>query len=196
MSQLQEIFFILSYFLPSSAWDFAKSLDFQFPVFSGFICITRVLFQFLALGTHFGKVFLLDIQGNITQKFEIVSTLIHTKHIMMQYFRHTGTCGTCTSIHITNINITLRLSSVQNNQKLFEQFLILSCLFLFVCVQHYASKLINTSSSLSVVLIEIIEHHTSHIIYIQLLTLTETFVISSELCFCWTEPKVTNFRNT
>uniref|UniRef100_A0A668V6M5 Vacuolar protein sorting-associated protein 41 homolog n=1 Tax=Oreochromis aureus TaxID=47969 RepID=A0A668V6M5_OREAU len=28
--------------------------------------------SFLALGTHFGKVFLLDIQGNITQKFEIV----------------------------------------------------------------------------------------------------------------------------
>uniref|UniRef100_A0A665WJ15 Vacuolar protein sorting-associated protein 41 homolog n=1 Tax=Echeneis naucrates TaxID=173247 RepID=A0A665WJ15_ECHNA len=27
---------------------------------------------FLALGTHFGKVFLLDIQGNVTQKFEIV----------------------------------------------------------------------------------------------------------------------------
>uniref|UniRef100_A0A8C7TRD5 Vacuolar protein sorting-associated protein 41 homolog n=1 Tax=Oncorhynchus mykiss TaxID=8022 RepID=A0A8C7TRD5_ONCMY len=27
---------------------------------------------FLALGTHFGKVFLLDIQGNLTQKFEIV----------------------------------------------------------------------------------------------------------------------------
>uniref|UniRef100_A0A672GL90 Vacuolar protein sorting-associated protein 41 homolog n=1 Tax=Salarias fasciatus TaxID=181472 RepID=A0A672GL90_SALFA len=30
---------------------------------------------FLALGTHFGKVFLLDIQGNVTQKFEIVSIL-------------------------------------------------------------------------------------------------------------------------
>uniref|UniRef100_A0A4W6CQ03 Vacuolar protein sorting-associated protein 41 homolog n=1 Tax=Lates calcarifer TaxID=8187 RepID=A0A4W6CQ03_LATCA len=27
---------------------------------------------FLALGTHFGKVFLLDIQGNVTQRFEIV----------------------------------------------------------------------------------------------------------------------------
>uniref|UniRef100_A0A4W4ETP2 Vacuolar protein sorting-associated protein 41 homolog n=1 Tax=Electrophorus electricus TaxID=8005 RepID=A0A4W4ETP2_ELEEL len=27
---------------------------------------------FLALGTHFGKVFLLDIQGNVTQKYEIV----------------------------------------------------------------------------------------------------------------------------
>lgn len=42
---------------------------------SGLIYITFVSFQFLALGTHFGKVFLLDIQGNITQKFEIVSTL-------------------------------------------------------------------------------------------------------------------------
>uniref|UniRef100_A0AAR2J862 Vacuolar protein sorting-associated protein 41 homolog n=1 Tax=Pygocentrus nattereri TaxID=42514 RepID=A0AAR2J862_PYGNA len=29
--------------------------------------------KFLALGTHFGKVFLLDIQGNVTQKYEIVS---------------------------------------------------------------------------------------------------------------------------
>uniref|UniRef100_A0A8C1XK74 Vacuolar protein sorting-associated protein 41 homolog n=1 Tax=Cyprinus carpio TaxID=7962 RepID=A0A8C1XK74_CYPCA len=28
--------------------------------------------HFLALGTHFGKVYLLDIQGNVTQKFEIV----------------------------------------------------------------------------------------------------------------------------
>ncbi|XP_041103206.1 vacuolar protein sorting-associated protein 41 homolog isoform X1 [Polyodon spathula] len=27
--------------------------------------------KFLALGTHFGKVFLLDIQGNVTQKFDI-----------------------------------------------------------------------------------------------------------------------------
>lgn len=37
--------------------------------------IVLVSFQFLALGTHFGKVFLLDIQGNVTQKFEIVSPL-------------------------------------------------------------------------------------------------------------------------
>ena len=40
-------------------------------------------FQFLALGTHFGKVFLLDIQGNVTQKFEIVSSrsrLFESKH--------------------------------------------------------------------------------------------------------------------
>uniref|UniRef100_A0A8C2H3E9 Vacuolar protein sorting-associated protein 41 homolog n=1 Tax=Cyprinus carpio TaxID=7962 RepID=A0A8C2H3E9_CYPCA len=29
--------------------------------------------KFLALGTHFGKVYLLDIQGNVTQKFEIAS---------------------------------------------------------------------------------------------------------------------------
>lgn len=34
-----------------------------------------VSFQFLALGTHFGKVFLLDVQGNETQKFEVVSRL-------------------------------------------------------------------------------------------------------------------------
>uniref|UniRef100_A0AAY4C312 Vacuolar protein sorting-associated protein 41 homolog n=1 Tax=Denticeps clupeoides TaxID=299321 RepID=A0AAY4C312_9TELE len=35
-------------------------------------CILPFNYQFLALGTHFGKVFLLDIQGNVTQKFEIV----------------------------------------------------------------------------------------------------------------------------
>uniref|UniRef100_A0A4W4EV85 Vacuolar protein sorting-associated protein 41 homolog n=1 Tax=Electrophorus electricus TaxID=8005 RepID=A0A4W4EV85_ELEEL len=32
---------------------------------------------FLALGTHFGKVFLLDIQGNVTQKYEISSVKIN-----------------------------------------------------------------------------------------------------------------------
>ncbi|KAG7267052.1 hypothetical protein CRUP_026295 [Coryphaenoides rupestris] len=33
--------------------------------------------KFLALGTHFGKVFLLDVQGNVTQKFEISSVKIN-----------------------------------------------------------------------------------------------------------------------
>uniref|UniRef100_A0A4W4EUA8 Vacuolar protein sorting-associated protein 41 homolog n=1 Tax=Electrophorus electricus TaxID=8005 RepID=A0A4W4EUA8_ELEEL len=33
--------------------------------------------KFLALGTHFGKVFLLDIQGNVTQKYEISSVKIN-----------------------------------------------------------------------------------------------------------------------
>lgn len=33
--------------------------------------------KFLALGTHFGKVFLLDVQGNITQKFDISSVKIN-----------------------------------------------------------------------------------------------------------------------
>uniref|UniRef100_A0A673FWU6 Vacuolar protein sorting-associated protein 41 homolog n=1 Tax=Sinocyclocheilus rhinocerous TaxID=307959 RepID=A0A673FWU6_9TELE len=33
--------------------------------------------KFLALGTHFGKVYLLDIQGNVTQKFEISSVKIN-----------------------------------------------------------------------------------------------------------------------
>uniref|UniRef100_A0A8C8GF91 Vacuolar protein sorting-associated protein 41 homolog n=1 Tax=Oncorhynchus tshawytscha TaxID=74940 RepID=A0A8C8GF91_ONCTS len=37
--------------------------------------------HFLALGTHFGKVFLLDIQGNVTQKFEIVSTPHNPKRV-------------------------------------------------------------------------------------------------------------------
>ncbi|KAJ3615411.1 hypothetical protein NHX12_016776, partial [Muraenolepis orangiensis] len=33
--------------------------------------------KFLALGTHFGKVFLLDVQGNVTQKFDISSVKIN-----------------------------------------------------------------------------------------------------------------------
>ncbi|MEQ2258288.1 Vacuolar protein sorting-associated protein 41, partial [Xenotaenia resolanae] len=33
--------------------------------------------KFLALGTHFGKVFLLDIQGNATQKYEVSSVKIN-----------------------------------------------------------------------------------------------------------------------
>lgn len=37
--------------------------------------ILFVSLQFLALGTHFGKVFLLDIQGNVIQNFEVVSML-------------------------------------------------------------------------------------------------------------------------
>ena len=28
--------------------------------------------KFLALGTHYGKVYLLDVQGNITQKFDVI----------------------------------------------------------------------------------------------------------------------------
>lgn len=74
--QIQEIFFLSSptavintrFFFFWKIWNW-------FQVSSGLIYITFVSFQFLALGTHFGKVFLLDIQGNITQKFEIVSTL-------------------------------------------------------------------------------------------------------------------------
>lgn len=53
--------------------------------------IVFVSFQFLALGTHFGKVFLLDIQGNQTQKFEIVSTLkfLHWLMCMLAAFQKT-----------------------------------------------------------------------------------------------------------
>uniref|UniRef100_A0A8C2SAX8 Vps41 beta-propeller domain-containing protein n=1 Tax=Capra hircus TaxID=9925 RepID=A0A8C2SAX8_CAPHI len=29
--------------------------------------------KFLALGTHYGKVYLLDVQGNITQKFDVIN---------------------------------------------------------------------------------------------------------------------------
>ncbi|KAG8139503.1 hypothetical protein E2320_002268, partial [Naja naja] len=38
--------------------------------------------KFLALGTHYGKVYLLDVQGNITQKFDIVSTNYFTIRLL------------------------------------------------------------------------------------------------------------------
>uniref|UniRef100_A0A5F8HDC8 VPS41 subunit of HOPS complex n=1 Tax=Monodelphis domestica TaxID=13616 RepID=A0A5F8HDC8_MONDO len=37
--------------------------------------------KFLALGTHYGKVYLLDVQGNITQKFDIVSIRKYEKRL-------------------------------------------------------------------------------------------------------------------
>uniref|UniRef100_A0A8C9G6G6 Vacuolar protein sorting-associated protein 41 homolog n=1 Tax=Pavo cristatus TaxID=9049 RepID=A0A8C9G6G6_PAVCR len=37
---------------------------------------------FLALGTHYGKVYLLDVQGNITQKFDVVSMALFTPHLL------------------------------------------------------------------------------------------------------------------
>uniref|UniRef100_A0A8C7R302 Vacuolar protein sorting-associated protein 41 homolog n=1 Tax=Oncorhynchus mykiss TaxID=8022 RepID=A0A8C7R302_ONCMY len=49
-------------------------------------------FQFLALGTHFGKVFLLDIQGNVTQKFEISPVRIN-QISLDESGEHVGICS-------------------------------------------------------------------------------------------------------
>uniref|UniRef100_A0A674CUY6 Vacuolar protein sorting-associated protein 41 homolog n=1 Tax=Salmo trutta TaxID=8032 RepID=A0A674CUY6_SALTR len=72
---------------------------------------------FLALGTHFGKVFLLDIQGNVTQKFEIVSTPHNPKKESLALSVKASDTGLfcCCIIHtkqrITNVlrdNVSLR----------------------------------------------------------------------------------------
>uniref|UniRef100_A0AAY4C2X2 Vacuolar protein sorting-associated protein 41 homolog n=1 Tax=Denticeps clupeoides TaxID=299321 RepID=A0AAY4C2X2_9TELE len=47
---------------------------------------------FLALGTHFGKVFLLDIQGNVTQKFEISPVKIN-QISLDEDGEHVGVCS-------------------------------------------------------------------------------------------------------
>lgn len=72
----------------------------------GVIYIAFVPFQFLALGTHFGKVFLLDIQGNVTQKFEIVSTLksIEIDNNVIKCIRYTSAWD-CSAMLGTNANI-------------------------------------------------------------------------------------------
>lgn len=72
--QLHKVFFFILFHSLHQHKIFSKILN-LFQVAPGLIYITFVCFQFLALGTHFGKVFLLDIQGNVTQKFEIVSRL-------------------------------------------------------------------------------------------------------------------------
>uniref|UniRef100_A0A671K9V8 Vacuolar protein sorting-associated protein 41 homolog n=1 Tax=Sinocyclocheilus anshuiensis TaxID=1608454 RepID=A0A671K9V8_9TELE len=41
---------------------------------------------FLALGTHFGKVYLLDIQGNVTQKFEISLTFLCCTYLCSVFY--------------------------------------------------------------------------------------------------------------
>uniref|UniRef100_A0A8C8GDY0 Vacuolar protein sorting-associated protein 41 homolog n=1 Tax=Oncorhynchus tshawytscha TaxID=74940 RepID=A0A8C8GDY0_ONCTS len=48
--------------------------------------------HFLALGTHFGKVFLLDIQGNVTQKFEISPVRIN-QISLDESGEHVGICS-------------------------------------------------------------------------------------------------------
>uniref|UniRef100_A0A8C8G3E8 Vacuolar protein sorting-associated protein 41 homolog n=1 Tax=Oncorhynchus tshawytscha TaxID=74940 RepID=A0A8C8G3E8_ONCTS len=48
--------------------------------------------KFLALGTHFGKVFLLDIQGNLTQKFEISPVKIN-QISLDESGEHMGICS-------------------------------------------------------------------------------------------------------
>uniref|UniRef100_A0A8D2NZT3 Vacuolar protein sorting-associated protein 41 homolog n=1 Tax=Zosterops lateralis melanops TaxID=1220523 RepID=A0A8D2NZT3_ZOSLA len=53
--------------------------------------------KFLALGTHYGKVYLLDVQGNITQKFDVVSiTLLRT---------HLQGCKTASPVKINQISL-------------------------------------------------------------------------------------------
>lgn len=78
--QLQEVFYLFIFYplpQPSSAQELFSlhNLELVSCVFWFNLHYIIVPSQFLALGTHFGKVFLLDIQGNVTQKFEIVSTL-------------------------------------------------------------------------------------------------------------------------
>uniref|UniRef100_A0A8C7TQJ9 VPS41 subunit of HOPS complex n=1 Tax=Oncorhynchus mykiss TaxID=8022 RepID=A0A8C7TQJ9_ONCMY len=53
------------------------------------LCLTC---SFLALGTHFGKVFLLDIQGNLTQKFEISPVKIN-QISLDESGEHMGICS-------------------------------------------------------------------------------------------------------
>uniref|UniRef100_A0A8C9T983 Vacuolar protein sorting-associated protein 41 homolog n=1 Tax=Scleropages formosus TaxID=113540 RepID=A0A8C9T983_SCLFO len=48
--------------------------------------------KFLALGTHFGKVYLLDVQGNVTQKFEISSVKIN-QISLDEGGEHVGICS-------------------------------------------------------------------------------------------------------
>uniref|UniRef100_A0A8C4RPL1 Vacuolar protein sorting-associated protein 41 homolog n=1 Tax=Erpetoichthys calabaricus TaxID=27687 RepID=A0A8C4RPL1_ERPCA len=48
--------------------------------------------KFLALGTHFGKVFLLDVQGNVTQKFDI-STVKINQISLDDSGEHVGICS-------------------------------------------------------------------------------------------------------
>ncbi|KAK7123924.1 hypothetical protein R3I93_022129 [Phoxinus phoxinus] len=48
--------------------------------------------KFLALGTHFGKVYLLDIQGNVTQKFEISPVKIN-QISLDESGDHVGVCS-------------------------------------------------------------------------------------------------------
>ncbi|MBN3324662.1 VPS41 protein, partial [Atractosteus spatula] len=48
--------------------------------------------KFLALGTHFGKVYLLDVQGNVTQKFEISPVKIN-QISLDEGGEHVGICS-------------------------------------------------------------------------------------------------------
>ncbi|XP_019486576.1 PREDICTED: vacuolar protein sorting-associated protein 41 homolog [Hipposideros armiger] len=48
--------------------------------------------KFLALGTHYGKVYLLDIQGNITQKFDVSPVKINQVSLD-ESGEHMGVCS-------------------------------------------------------------------------------------------------------
>ena len=83
--QLQEVFF---FFILFHSLRQHKIFFFFLPEFASCVFLIYMTFvpsQFLALGTHFGKVFLLDIQGNVTQKFEIVSMLKSFQIIMKNF---------------------------------------------------------------------------------------------------------------
>ncbi|KAG2458062.1 AMPH protein, partial [Polypterus senegalus] len=54
--------------------------------------VVLFFFKFLALGTHFGKVFLLDVQGNVTQKFDI-STVKINQISLDDSGEHVGICS-------------------------------------------------------------------------------------------------------
>ncbi|XP_021562813.1 vacuolar protein sorting-associated protein 41 homolog [Carlito syrichta] len=48
--------------------------------------------KFLALGTHYGKVYLLDVQGNITQKFDVSPVKIN-QISLDESGEHMGVCS-------------------------------------------------------------------------------------------------------
>ncbi|XP_064186870.1 vacuolar protein sorting-associated protein 41 homolog isoform X1 [Anguilla rostrata] len=49
--------------------------------------------KFLALGTHFGKVFLLDVQGNVIQKYDIQSAVKVNQISLDEFGEHVGVCS-------------------------------------------------------------------------------------------------------
>uniref|UniRef100_A0A671KU69 Vacuolar protein sorting-associated protein 41 homolog n=1 Tax=Sinocyclocheilus anshuiensis TaxID=1608454 RepID=A0A671KU69_9TELE len=79
--------------------------------------------KFLALGTHFGKVYLLDIQGNVTQKFEIASLKLslcncyRSSSVKINQISldesgdHVGICSEDGKTHVVTLTLTLLFST-------------------------------------------------------------------------------------
>uniref|UniRef100_A0A8C1XJZ2 Vacuolar protein sorting-associated protein 41 homolog n=1 Tax=Cyprinus carpio TaxID=7962 RepID=A0A8C1XJZ2_CYPCA len=65
--------------------------------------------KFLALGTHFGKVYLLDIQGNVTQKFEISPVKIN-QISLDESGDHVGICSEDGKVRIPFIHFSSNCS--------------------------------------------------------------------------------------